>query len=406
MAIQQPENSSPKWSSNTKLVVALTFVALITLLLINFRQILGPLLVAFVLAYFLYPFISFLNRKLHIPWRLAAGLLYILIFLSLLGLLTWGGFALFGQIQNLIKFLQTTINNLPTLFTEWTAKPLMIGPFTVDLTKFDLSSLSQQLLGMVQFVLSKMGTIIGSVASTAATTIGWMIFIILFAYFTTSETEGRSEELIHLKIPGYAYDIKRMGQELAKIWNGFLRGQITIILITIVVYTIILGILGVRYFFGIAILAGLARLLPYIGPAITWITLSLVCIFQGTTFANLLPVAYAILSVGIGMAVDWVLDNLVNPKLMSNALRIHPAAVMITVLVAAVWLGLIGMVLAAPVLATIKLVMDYSVRKLFDLDPWEGMKTIPKNPPLPRWILRLQKRIKNIRWPWITKASP
>ena len=95
MAVQQPENSSPKWSSNTKLVVALTFVALITILLINFRQILGPLLVAFVLAYFLYPVITFLNRKIHIPWRLAAGLLYILIFLSLLGLLTWGGFALF-----------------------------------------------------------------------------------------------------------------------------------------------------------------------------------------------------------------------------------------------------------------------------------------------------------------------
>jgi predicted PurR-regulated permease PerM len=176
-------------------------------------------------------------------------------------------------------------------------------------------------------------------------------------------------------------------------------------LITVGVYTILLGILGVRYYFGLAILAGLARFLPYIGPAIAWVTYALVCIFQGTTFANLTPVAYALVVVGIGMITDWILDNIVNPRLMSNALKVHPAYVMVVVLIAASWLGLIGIVLAAPVLATVKLMIDYSARKLFDLDPWEGIQTIPSTPPLPRWMTRFRDWLRKVNWPWNQKSK-
>jgi len=405
MPEKQNLTNSPKWSSNTKLVVGLTFVAVAALLLISFRNILGPLLLAFVLAYLLYPIVTFLHIKIKINWRLSATLFYLLLLLALLGLLTWGGFAIVGQVQNLIKFLQNILSNLPDLLTEWSGQTVQIGPFSIDLTKFDLSAISQQLLSVVQPLLTKTGSLLGSVATGAASTIGWAIFILLFAYFTTSETEGKPNRLLDIHIPGYGYDLQRMGTELGKIWNGFLRGQLIIMLITVMVYTIILGILGVRYYFGLAVLAGLARFLPYIGPAIAWVTYALVCIFQGSTFANLTPIAYALVVVGIGMVTDWILDNIVNPRLMSNALRVHPAAVMIVVLIAASWLGLIGIVLAAPVLATIKLLIDYSARKLFDQDPWDSIQTIPSNPPLPQWMTRFRNWLKKVRWPWKQKSK-
>jgi predicted PurR-regulated permease PerM len=405
MPEEQNIKKSPKWSSNTKLIVGLTFVAVAALLLINFRNILGPLLLAFVLAYLLYPIVTFLHVKIKINWRLSATLFYLILLLALLGLLTWGGFAIFEQVQNLIKFLQNILSNLPDLLTKWSGQTVQIGPFSVDLTKFDLSAISQQLLNVVQPLLTRTGSLLGSVATGAASTIGWAIFILLFAYFTTSETEGKPNRLLDIHIPGYGYDLQRMGVELGKIWNGFLRGQLIIMLITVLVYTIILGILGVRYYFGLAVLAGLARFLPYIGPAITWVTYALVCIFQGSTFANLTPIAYALVVVGIGMVTDWILDNIVNPRLMSNALRVHPASVMIVVLIAASWLGLIGIVLAAPVLATIKLLIDYSARKLFDQDPWDSIQTIPSNPPLPQWMTRFRDWLKKVHWPWKQKSK-
>ena len=405
MSEEQNIKNSPKWSSNTKLIVGLTFVAVAALLLISFRNILGPLLLAFVLAYLLYPIVTFLHMKLKINWRLSATLFYLLLLLALLGLLTWGGFAIFEQVQNLIKFLQNILTNLPDLLTKWSSQPVQIGPFSLDFTKFDLSTISQQLLSVVQPLLTQTGSLLGSVATGAASTIGWAIFILLFAYFTTSETEGTPNRLLDIHIPGYSYDLQRMRVELGKIWNGFLRGQLIIILITVVAYTIILGILGVRYYFGLAVLAGLARFIPYIGPAIAWVTYALVCIFQGSTFANLTPIAYALVVVGIGMVTDWILDNIVNPRLMSNALRVHPASVMIVVLIAASWLGLIGIVLAAPVLATVKLLIDYSARKLFDQDPWDSIQTIPSNPPLPQWMTWFRDKLKKVRWPWKQKSK-
>ena len=405
MSENQNSKSSPKWSNNTKLVVALTFVATIALVLISFRNILGPILLAIVLAYLLYPIVTAIHLRLKFKWRLAATILYVFLLLIFLGLLTWGGFAIFEQAQNLIKFLQNTLSNLPELLQQWSHQTIAIGPLEIDLSKFDLTTISQQLLGVVQPLLTRTGSLLGSVASGAATTIGWLIFILLFAYFTTAETEGSPGRLIDIRIPGYSIDLQRMGVELGRIWNGFLRGQLIIMFLTILIYTIILGILGVRYYFGLAILAGLARFLPYIGPAIAWVTYALVCIFQGTTFANLTPIAYAIVVVAVGMVTDWILDNIVVPRMMGNALRIHPAAVMITVLVAASWMGLIGIVLAAPVLATIKLLVNYSTRKLFDQDPWEGIQTIPTNPPLPNWMNRILDRSKHIDWPWKRKPK-
>ena len=70
---QTEPSASPYWGSTIKLVVALSFVALIGWLLLRFEGILAPLLMALVLAYLLYPVASFLQRVFRFPWRLAVG---------------------------------------------------------------------------------------------------------------------------------------------------------------------------------------------------------------------------------------------------------------------------------------------------------------------------------------------
>ncbi len=82
---------SPPWSSTTKLVVSLTVVAVVAGLIIQFRGIIVPLLLAFMLAYLLSPVAELMQRKLRFSWQLAVGLLYLFMLLLLLGLLTLGG---------------------------------------------------------------------------------------------------------------------------------------------------------------------------------------------------------------------------------------------------------------------------------------------------------------------------
>jgi predicted PurR-regulated permease PerM len=373
MSEQIPPNISPRWSSTIKLVVALTLVAVLALLVISFRSILGPLLLGFIFSYLLYPLLDWIRRRLKLPWRIAVGLFFLFILIVALGLLTWGGIALVEQIQILVTFVQQTIASLPAFINSLSNVVYHIGPFTLDFSHLDLVAVSNQVLSFVQPLLSQLGTILGSVAAKAASLIGWSLFVLLVSFFILSETEGKPERLINIQVPGYGEDFRRLGHELGRIWNAFLRGQLTVTALWICVYTVVLAVLGVHYFFPLAILAGMARFFPYIGPTVTYTTMGLVAYFQGTTLFGLTPFIYVVVIIGVSLVIDNAMDSLITTRLMSNALKVHPAAVLVAALVAANLLGIIGIVLAAPVLASLKLFLNYTIYKMLDQDPWQQL---------------------------------
>jgi predicted PurR-regulated permease PerM len=79
---------------------------------------------------------------------------------------------------------------------------------------------------------------------------------------------------------------------------------------------------------------------------------------------------YTILVVSIAILVDQIFDQLISPRIFGDTLGVHPAAVLVAAIIATNLIGLVGLVLAAPVLATLNLVGRYILRKMFDLDPW------------------------------------
>ena len=136
---------------------------------------------------------------------------------------------------------------------------------------------------------------------------------------------------------------------------------------------------------GIAILAGVARFIPYVGPFIVWIITALVAFFQGYNYFGMEPWAYAILVVVLCLVVDLILDNLVVPKFHGDTLGLHPAAVLVAALVAARLIGFVGLVLAAPVLASMVLVTRYIMRKMLDQEAWPPSDDESRDNDIP-WI--------------------
>ena len=400
----EPEKNSPLWSSTTKMVVSLALSALLVIVVIRFSNILGPLIMSVVLAYLLYPLANFFRTKLKISWRFSVSIIYLVLLIIFLGLLTLGGFAIFEQVGSLVKFIQTEITNLPKYLGNLSSQKYLLGPFTIDFSKIDFTQLGNQLLGIIQPVLSRLGNIMASIAGGAATTIGWMFFAFLISYFLLSESRGAKSEFLKIRIPGYEYDTSQIGIELGRVWNAFLRGQLLIILVTIGIYTIILGSLQVNFYLGLALIAGIARFVPYIGPVIAWTTYALVALFQGTTIFGLQPFAYVLIIVGISWLTDVIMDNLVVPRVMGDALEVHPAAVMVAAIVFGTIFGIIGIILAAPVLATAQLFGQYVFNKMFDLDPWKEIelrKTKEEKPPgrINTLIYYLTpRRIRNQQW--------
>ena len=389
--MEQPATSSPRWGATTKLLIGLTIVGVTAFLFNRFSSLISPLLMVFILAYLLHPLAAFVSRALRVSWRAAVNILYLLILLILLSLLTLGGVGLVQQVQSLIRLIQDFVANLPTLVARISSQVYSIGPFNLDMRTLDLNSISNQLLSFVQPLLGRTGNLVGTVAGGAAQVAGWTFFTLVVSYFVMAESSGLREDLVRIEIPGYTEDLRRLGSELGHIWNSFLRGQIIIFVLTVTIYSVLLPILGVRYALGISLMTGLARFFPYIGPAITWVVMALVTFLQPNKPFHLPPLVYTAIVVGVSLLVDQIIDNLISPRIMARTLKVHPAAVLVAALVAANLLGVLGVVIAAPFLATFMSLGRYITRKMFDLNPWPEGEAKPLPPVGSEWIGRIRR---------------
>src|SRR5215216_2826151 len=385
-----PVSSSPHWSSTTKLLVGLVFVGIVAFLFIRFTSLITPLLMVFILAYLLHPVATMISYWLRVSWRAAVNILYFIILIFLIGSLTLGGVGLVGQVQSLIQLVQTVVAKLPEYVASLSEQVFQIGPFTLDMRTIDLnvSELSSQLLSFVQPLLGRTGNLVTAVAGRAAEIFGWTFFVLIVSYFVMAESSGLQSDLIRVEVPGYNEDLRKLGNKLSTIWNSFLRGQTFIFVMATLIYIVVLSIFGVRYAIGIAFLAGLAKFLPYIGPAITWVIMALVTYFQEPTPFGMEALPYMLMVVITTTVIDWIIDNLIVPRIMAQTLRVHPAAVLVTALIAANLIGILGVLIAAPFLASIMLLGRYTMRKMLDLDPWPPGETVSAPPLSFEWITR------------------
>jgi len=387
----QPSAASPRWSSTTKLLVGLIIIGIIAFLLYRFTSLVPKLLMIFVLVYLLHPVTAAFSRGLGISWRASVNILYLLIVIVLIGLLAWGGVGLVQQVQSLIIQVQTVVANLPSYVANISGQVFQIGPFALDMRTVDLKAISQQLLSLIQPLLGRTGDLVGTLAGGAVEVFGWSLFILTVSYFVMVESNGLREDLVKIEIPGYTEDLRKLGSALSRIWNAFLRGQIIIFALAVGIYSILLPALGVRYALGLALMAGLAKFLPYIGPAITWVVMGVVTFFQPFKPFDLNPLLYTGIVVVVTLSVDQVIDTLITPRIMARTLKVHPAAVLVAALIAANLLGLLGVVIAAPFLATIMLLGRYVMRKMFELDPWPPAETEVHPPAGTEWIARIKQ---------------
>jgi predicted PurR-regulated permease PerM len=135
-----------------------------------------------------------------------------------------------------------------------------------------------------------------------------------------------------------------------------------------------------------------------VGPAVNWIILVLVSYFQVYKLFGLSPFYYTLLVLVIALIIDQIFDNIVSPRVLSDALKVHPAAVLVAAIVAANLFGLLGVVVAAPILATAALLWKYTMRKLLDLDPWpEEEVHQPAPPPGSRLLVSVRRFLRGFR---------
>ncbi len=391
-------HESPKWEWTTKLVVGLALVAVGLWLLVKFQNFLGPLISALILAYLIQPVAKFIQEKFKFSWRVSITLIYLLLVMSMLGLLTWGGFALFEQFQSLIRFIERNLDKLPDLVAEMTQQTYQIGPFSFTPTVVELDNITDQIVGAVQPLLGRLGSFAGTIAAGAVNVITFLVLIVLVSYFLLAESEGIPGRVLNISIPGHARDMEQIRKELKRIWQSFIRGEFLVVLISMALYTITLGAMGVQFFIGLSAIAAIGQLIPYVGAWATWISFGLVALFQSTIPFGLSSGIYMLIVLGVGMIINNVIDQVIRTKIMAESLKVHPALVLIGALIGVQLLGFVGIIIAAPVMASLKLFLNYIIMKLNDQDPWKELELREPVKP-PKWLKYLQDKWQQLlRW--------
>ncbi len=377
-------NRSPRWQRSTKRTVIIGLIILSLIALYFLRNMITPLIFSCLMIFYLKPLVISISKKFNISHRLAVIIVFGTLLIITLAILTVSGFSLYGQILNFFDLINNSMDNLPDLILNFLGGEKSV--FGQYFTRFVNNSANSQLNQQVQSIIQSLaGQVLGFVQGFSSR-IGWLFFVYGFSFFIIWESGKGGPKVEKIPVPGYEYDLEMGGYHLSLIWRRFLWGQAMLMLLTLVVYTILFWTLRLRYAVILAAAAALTQLIPYVGSFIAWAAVALVALFQGSTIFGMQPLPYAILVVVLAFLIDKFKDGFIQPKFMAETLKVHPAAVLAAALICARTMGFLGIFLAAPLVATMKLIFRYIIRKLKDEDPWEGIPTVEEPLPIREYL--------------------
>ena len=393
-----PENKpSPAWGASTRIVVSLAVLVILGAIVVRFRGIIPLLGVAIIASYLLLPVVRVIHARARLGWGLATNIVFLMVVLLLLLGTTAIGLAVTREAQGIFITLQEFLAELPRGAGDLSDKVISLGPWRLRLATFDLGSLADQALAAVQPTLTRASVLITSFAAGAIETLAKALFVLAVAYFLTLDHDRFDAAWMSFGFPGYEDDLRRLRLTLDRIWNSFLRGQLLVVAITAVIVGILLSALGVRFALALGILFGVAKFVPIVGPILAASVAALVTLFQPGHWFGFTPFGHVLAVLLLLTVADQLIDYLLLPRIMGASLNLHPVVILVGAIIGASLLGVVGLLLSAPGMATAILLGRYAYRKMFNLPPWDppiDALSVPQPPVLPRLWLRRRARAK------------
>jgi predicted PurR-regulated permease PerM len=370
-----------RWNTSTKRIVVVVLLVLLALVVYRFNAVIPPLMIAFLVAFILDPIVDFITARLHLSRGLAASLVFFVLILGMLGTLAAPA-TIVPSIARAVRALQIDVIRIITDIGAFFERPLEIRGYSLD-----LSQLYQELSGMLR-------TFVGSVAQgtidvvlEVASGAFWLIIILIAAYYLVKDGDRLVEQLDDLAPPGYRDDLVRLRKQITAVWNAFLRGQLVMGLLMVAITTVAAMAVGLPYAFVLGLFAVVAEFVPNLGPILALIPAVLLALFQGSSFLPLSNFWFAVLVTGMYLVIQQVEGNLLLPRVMGSSLNLHPLVVLFGIIVGGSLAGILGMLLAAPVLATLRVVGRYIFYRLYDRDPFAEPEE-EAEPPKPGLLRR------------------
>jgi predicted PurR-regulated permease PerM len=388
--LERDPNKSPQWQSGTRMIAAVFVILFVVLLFYFLRTLILPVMLAFIIAYVLHPLAAGLTDKARIPLGISSFLVLLAFILIILGLSTGLGFALSDRVVSLALYLADIAQALPAQIEQLLNLQFTIGSYVIDLSQSNLTPLLSDLVGSLSPLLAEAGSIISSFALAAASAFTTILLILVISYYLIVDFEKITPALIRLAPPAYREDICSLLEEANRIWRAFLRGQLILGIVIGVTVAILMIAVGLDFPLVMGLIAGLMEMVPMLGPFISAVIAALLALFQPANIWGLTPLAFSAVIVAIFIAIQQIENTILVPRVIGESLDLPPLFVFLAVLAGGILGGFVGILLAAPILATLRLFLGYIYFKVVDLEEPPGPVLEPR-PPSQR-LARMRKR--------------
>jgi len=391
-----------KWPPTTKYIVAISFVLVGVVVLYISRPVLSIAIAALILAFLTYPVVHFL----HTRWRFPRGLAVITNYLVLVLVLTLipaiiTPIAIDGiraiEVGTWVDWFQTQLAGLESqlmsirtiqIFNFQLSLAAAVDPILEALagaTPSEVASL-ERLLDLIPSAFSSVTSLAGFLATTISSITLTVFLTLIIAIYLSIDAGRFYRGAIALAPEAYRDEYRTLMKKTAHVWSAFFRGQITVSLILATITWLGATAIGLPGAFILGLTAGVLALIPSLGPILALIPAVIVALVQGSTYLSVSNLTFALIVLGLYLLIQQLEGNLITPRIVGQAIDLPPVVVLVGVVVGTSAAGLFGAVLAAPIIATGRVLATYAWNKMLDREPFFQLES--KQPPTPSRPLR------------------
>ncbi|WP_190255834.1 AI-2E family transporter, partial [Dactylosporangium sucinum] len=319
-----------------RLLVLVAAAAVLLWLVGRLKTVLIPLSIALLLSALLAPMMGVLSRRVKLPPSLAAFLVLITGLAAVAGVLTLVVSEFVDGFPALSDKASAGVQQIQTWLTTG---PLHLSGRQLDAT-FDAAS---------KWLSDNRGTLTDSAVSTATATIEFLalLFLILFVTFFFMRDGKRIWHFLTGVLPGPARDpIRRAGEAAWHTLVAYVRATVLVAFIDALGIGLLLLILNVDFWFPLGTLVFLGAFVPIVGATLSGAVAVLVALVDEG------PITALVVLIGV-IAVQQLEGHVLQPLIMGRAVSVHPLAVIVAISAGVVLAGIIGALVAVPLVAVL-----------------------------------------------------
>ncbi len=364
-------------------IFALGMIAIVAALLWNARGALPAFFIGLALAFVLDPAVTFLSRRGMPRWA-GVIVMYVALVAVIWALIAYALPPISRQARELIEQLPelgAALADVERGLADWYAGLPLPGELR--------TMVDQQLAASGQAVADLLRGLLAPTLNAvlrAATFILGLIVIPVWLFFVLKDREGFSRSVAGAMPPAWRADVENVLALLGRVGGRWVRGQLLLGLSVFIATVIGLTLLTAVGFgeFGqftliLALIAGVLEWLPILGPIIAAVPAILIGLSIGLLAAIAAAVLYTL--------IQQLENQILVPKVMGDAIELHPAVMILALVVGGGLFGIGGAILAAPTVAAGRDLYRYGFHRLGGRPPIEAFDLaahgVPLEPPGP-----------------------